>query len=145
MFKNKSVPAGHIDTLIGAHVVIHGEFHFSGGLYIEGRVVGKLIAEEGKEAVLTLADSGSIEGEVRAPVMVVNGRIDGDVHASERIELGAKARVEGNVYYKVVEMTAGSVLTGRLLHVEAAAQATEPHGAQLHETETAADFAVVGG
>ncbi|MGY0558663.1 MULTISPECIES: bactofilin family protein [unclassified Lysobacter] len=146
MFKNKSVPAAQIDTLIGAHVVIHGEFHFSGGLYIEGRVVGKVIAEEGKEAVLTLADSGSIEGEVRAPVMVVNGRIDGDVHASERIELGAKARVEGNVYYKVVEMTAGSVLTGRLLHVEAAAaQATEPHGGQLHETETAADFAVVGG
>lgn len=141
MFKNKSVPAAQIDTLIGPNVVIQGEFHFSGGLYIEGRVVGKLIAEEGKEAVLTLADSGSIEGEVRSPVMVVNGRIDGDVHASERIELGAKARVEGNVYYKVVEMTAGSVLTGRLLHVEAgASQVTELHG-----NEMAAEFAVVGG
>lgn len=142
MFKNKpSLPAGQIDTLIGPQVVIRGDFHFSGGLYVEGRVIGKLIAEEGQKAVLTLADNGSIEGEVRAPVMVINGRVDGDIHASERIELGAKARVEGNVYYKVVEMTAGSVLTGRLLHVEAA----EMRAAELSEAEAMVELAAVTG
>lgn len=142
MFKNKaSPPAGQIDTLIGPQVVIRGDFHFSGGLYVEGRVIGKLIAEDGQKAVLTLADNGSIEGEVRAPVMVINGRVDGDIHASERIELGAKARVEGNVYYKVVEMTAGSVLTGRLLHVEAA----ELRAAELPEAEALAGLAAVTG
>lgn len=120
MLKKKgSVPASQIDTLIGAHVVIQGDFHFSGGLYVEGRIVGKLIASDGEKAVLTLAENGSVEGEVRVPVMVINGRVTGNLHASERIELGSKARVEGNVHYKVVEMAAGSVLTGRLLHVEA--------------------------
>lgn len=122
MLKKKvSVPASQIDTLIGAQVVIRGDFHFSGGLYVEGRIIGKLIADEGKKAVLTLAANGSVEGEVRAPVMVINGRVTGNLHSSERIQLGSTARVEGNVHYKVVEMAAGSVLTGRLLHVE-----TEP-------------------
>ena len=121
MLKKKGgVPASQIDTLIGAQVVIRGDFHFSGGLYIEGRIIGKLIAEEGEKAVLTLADNGSIEGEVRAPVMIINGSVTGSLHASERIELGSKARVDGDVHYKVVEMAAGSVLTGRLLHVDAA-------------------------
>ncbi len=120
MLKKKGgVPASQIDTLIGAQVVIRGDFHFSGGLYVEGRIIGKLIAEDGQKAVLTLADNGSIEGEVRAPVMIINGSVTGNLHSSERIELGARARVEGNVHYKVVEMAAGSVLTGRLLHVEA--------------------------
>ena len=125
MFKNKPAHLeGQVDTLIGAQVVIHGDLRFTGGLYVEGRIVGKVIAEDGQRATITLAENGSIEGEVRAPVVILNGRLDGDVYASERVELAAKARVQGNVYYQVVEMLAGSVLTGRLIH----AGAHEGHG-----------------
>lgn len=119
MFKSK-VP-GHsdqIDTLIGQQVVIRGDVYFTGGLLIEGRVIGKIVAEDGQKAVLTLSQNGSIEGEVRAPVVIINGRLDGDVHASERVELESQARVEGNVHYKVAQMAAGSTLTGRLIHVD---------------------------
>ena len=120
MFKNKPAQIdGQVDTLIGAQVVIHGDLKFSGGLYVEGRIVGKVIAEEGQRATITLAENGSIEGEVRAPVVILNGRLDGDVYASERVELAAKARVQGNVHYQGVEMLAGSVLTGRLIHAGA--------------------------
>ena len=41
------------------------------------------------------------------------------MHASERVELAAKARVVGNVHYRVVEMRAGATLTGRLIHADA--------------------------
>ena len=56
---------------------------------------------------------------MHAPVVMINGRLDGDVHAAERIELAAKARVLGNVHYRVVEMNAGAQLTGRLVHADA--------------------------
>ncbi|MGH8075858.1 MAG: bactofilin family protein [Lysobacter sp.] len=126
MFKSKQAQhAGQVDTLIGPQVVIRGDFHFSGGLYVEGRIIGKVIADDGAPAVITLAEQGSIEGEVYAPVVVINGRVDGNVFASDHVELASKARVLGDVHYRVVEMAAGSVLTGRLLHVEAAA-ATQP-------------------
>ena len=126
MFKNKpSLPEGQVDTLIGPQVVIHGDLVFSGGLYVEGRVVGRVHAEDGAKAVMTLADGGSVEGEIRAPVVVINGRVEGDVHSSERLELAAKARVDGTVHYKGVEMAAGSRLCGRLLHVESVAQPAE--------------------
>lgn len=121
-FKSKpaSVPDGQVDTLIGPQMTIRGDLQFSGGLYVEGRIVGTVVAEASKPAMLTLAENGSIEGEIRAPVVVINGRLDGDVHAEERVELASKARVLGNVHYKVVEMAAGAMLTGRLIHADAA-------------------------
>ncbi|MBO7942334.1 polymer-forming cytoskeletal protein, partial [Streptomyces sp. S9] len=83
MFKTNSKPAplreGQVDTMIGSQVVIRGDLQFSGGLYIEGRIIGKLIAADGQPASLTLAENGSIEGEVRAPVVVINGTLHGDV------------------------------------------------------------------
>ncbi|MGH8084679.1 MAG: bactofilin family protein [Lysobacter sp.] len=155
MLKNKSnnVPAGQIDTLIGPQVVIRGDLQFSGGLHIEGRVIGKVFAEDGQKAMLTVAENGSIEGEIHAPVVVVNGRVDGDIHSSERMELASKARVQGNVHYKVVEMAAGSILCGRLLHVEVG-DAVAGHGevaqfrgsraADLPEAEAMVDVAAIG-
>jgi cytoskeletal protein CcmA (bactofilin family) len=120
MFKNKAAVARDgqgVDTLIGAHVTIRGDIHFTGGLYVEGRIVGKVVAED-EHAVLMLAEQGSIEGEVRAPVVMINGRMDGNVHAGDRVELAEKARVQGDVHYRVVEMNAGAQLTGRLVHAE---------------------------
>jgi cytoskeletal protein CcmA (bactofilin family) len=85
-----------------------------------------VLAEDGAPATLTLSEHGSIEGEVRAPVVVINGQLIGDVHAAERVELGAKARVQGDVHYQVVEMNAGAQLTGRLIHVGSMAALAPP-------------------
>lgn len=120
--KSKAPRAGNgsVETLLGARVRIRGDVHFSGGIYVEGNVQGGVFAEDGAtDAVLTLAESGVIEGEVRAPHIIINGQLHGDVYASQRIELGPKARVQGNVHYQVVEMAAGAMLTGRLIHGDA--------------------------
>ena len=130
MFGDRKSPRsnGHaVETLVGPHAVIHGDVVFTGGLYVEGTIRGKVCAEDGAKAVLTIADNGCVEGEVRAPVVIVNGRMLGDVHASERVELAAAARVQGNIHYKVVEMAAGAMITGRLIHADAPlAQLTGP-------------------
>ena len=114
-----------VDTLIGPQVVVRGDIEFSGGLYVEGRIIGRVTATEGAQAVLMLSEHGCIQGEVRAPVVMIDGRMEGDVHASERIELAAKARVNGNVHYRVVEMHAGAQLTGLLVHADATATVPE--------------------
>lgn len=119
--KSKPVRGGSsVETLIGAQVTVRGDVHFSGGLYVEGTVHGGVFAEDGaSSALLTIAEKGVIRGEVRAPMVIVNGELHGDVYATERIELGPHARIEGNVFYKLVEMAAGAVITGRMAHGEA--------------------------
>ncbi len=108
-----------VETLIGPRVVIRGDVQFSGGLYVEGKIIGKIIADEGSAAVLTISEQGMIDGEVHAPVVVIAGSLHGDIHASERVELSPTAKVQGNVFYKVVEMAGGATLTGRLIHADA--------------------------
>lgn len=116
-----------VETLIGPRVVIHGDISFSGGLYVEGKIIGKVVADDGQPAVLTVAEKGCVEGEVRVPVAVICGELHGDVFSSERIELAAKARVRGNIHYKMVEMSAGAMITGRLIHADTPmAQLTGP-------------------
>ena len=123
MFRDKGKGARNgtntVETLVGPRVTLRGDVAFSGGLYVEGRIIGKVLADEGGAAVLTIAEHGHVEGEVRAPVVVISGQMVGDVHAGERIELAANARVQGNIYYKVVEMAAGAMITGRLIHADA--------------------------
>lgn len=130
--KGKSARNGTntVETLIGPRVVIRGDVTFSGGLYVEGKIIGKVIAEDGAAAVLTVAEQGAIEGEVRVPIAVIAGQLQGEVHASERVELASNARVTGNIHYKVVEMAAGAMITGRLIHAEATPVAVPATGSE---------------
>jgi cytoskeletal protein CcmA (bactofilin family) len=113
--KDGQRPAVNVDTLIGEQCTIEGEVRFSGGLHVEGTIKGAVAAESGAEAVLMLSDKGRIEGEIRAPHVVINGHVRGDIIAAERVELAAQARIEGNIYYKVLEMAAGAQVCGHLV------------------------------
>ena len=106
----------NVETLIGPHVVIQGDLLFSGGLYIEGKVHGKVVAEAGADSLLTLAAGGVIEGEINAPKTVISGRLVGDLRSSERVELTETAHIQGNIHYRLIEITAGAAVSGQLIH-----------------------------
>ena len=105
-----------VDTIIGQQTRIEGDVHFSGGLHIDGQVKGGVIAEADSTSVLTVSEHGSIEGDVRVPTVILNGKVTGDVRSAERIELAAKARVDGDVYYNLIEMAMGAAVNGSLVH-----------------------------
>jgi len=109
-------PAGHFDTLISSRTTVEGDVHFSGGLHLEGRIHGKLVAEDGSDAVLRIAESGEVKGDVSVPHIVINGSVHGDVYASSHLELAEKASIVGNVYYNVIEMAMGASVNGSLVH-----------------------------
>ena len=48
--------------------------------------------------------------------MILNGSVQGDVYASEHIELAPNARITGNVYYNLIEMAMGAEVNGNLVH-----------------------------
>ena len=89
---NDKPGATTVDTLIGRQTEIHGDVRFSGGLHIDGKVVGKVVALNEKNATVSVSESGTVEGDVRAPTIVLNGQVAGDVHASEHIALGVSTR-----------------------------------------------------
>ncbi|GAB6042745.1 bactofilin family protein [Endothiovibrio diazotrophicus] len=114
-----------IQTLIGQHTELQGDVRFSGGLHVDGVIKGNVLAEPDSNAMLTLSEHGTIEGEVRVQNIVLNGSVIGDVYAEERIELDTCSRVTGNVYYNLIEMAIGAEVNGNLVH-QAGAGAKEP-------------------
>ena len=115
MFNRSDKQAANIDTLIGRNSSVQGDIEFTGGLHIDGRVTGNVHVAAGGQATLSVSEHGVIEGSVEAPQVVLNGTVNGDIFAAERVVLGAKARVRGNVSYGVIEMALGAEITGRLI------------------------------
>lgn len=102
-------------TLISRGTKVVGDLHFTGDLQIEGTVVGNIIADNGNDAKLVVAERGSVEGEIRVPVVIINGNVNGNVFSGKHVELAAKAVVEGNVHYQLIEMVKGSQVNGSLV------------------------------
>jgi iron-sulfur cluster insertion protein len=82
---------------------------FTGGLHVDGRIVGSVVAEPDFRAPRDAVGEGRDRGrECARPHVVINGQLKGDIIATERVELAAQARVDGNIYYKMLEMAAGA-------------------------------------
>ena len=116
-------------TLIAGHTEVVGDVRFDDQLFVSGKVVGNILADHEK-ATLIVGEDGTVVGEIRVPNVVINGRVEGDVYSTHKIEMAPQARVHGNVYYKVIEMQMGAVVDGHLMHEQSAA---EQHNGQSAE------------
>ena len=109
----------HIDTLVGQQTHLKGDVEFSGGLRVDGKITGKINAINDIESMLTLSELGQIDGEVRVPNMMINGQINGDIYAVGHLELADKAKITGNVFYRLIEMAVGAEVNGQLIRMSA--------------------------
>ena len=115
-----------IDTLIGKAARVLGDVEFQGGLHLDGHIEGGVRSDEARTSSLSVSETGSIAGPVRVPSVVLNGTVRGDIHATEKVVLGAAARVEGDVYYGVIEMTLGAQIVGKLVRLGPQGEVTAP-------------------
>lgn len=114
--KQSSKPQNRIDSLIGAGTRIEGNVSFTGGLRVDGEIIGNVTASGEQPSTLVVSEKARIDGEIRVSHMVVNGTINGPVFAAEFLELQARSRLNGDVHYNTLEMHLGAVVDGRLVH-----------------------------
>lgn len=97
-----------MNTIIGRDSKIEGVLEVEGGLRVDGTVKGKISATD----MLSVGDSGVIEAEVNVKTAVIGGKMVGNILAQERIELQAKAVVEGDIRTKNLIVEEGAVFHG---------------------------------
>ena len=112
MFGKKKQPP--IKSLIAVGTCIEGDVRFSDGLRIDGEVIGDIRAKDDEVSIVVISESATVTGHIYADHVIINGRVKGPVHASELLELQPKARVEGDVSYKALEMHQGATIIGQL-------------------------------
>lgn len=103
-------------TLISRTTQIKGDLTFSGELQLEGKVVGNIYSEGQKDARLVIADTGVVEGEIRVPVVIVNGTVIGNIYSTKQLEMAAKGMVKGSVHYNSIQMIKGAQVNGSMIN-----------------------------
>lgn len=115
MKKQNDKPCNTIDTLIGVNTEIKGDISFNGGLRVDGKVIGNILAGNDKSSTLVLSEHALVKGNIAVPHLVINGRIEGNVSGADSIELQAQAEIVGDVHYRMIEMALGASVNGNLV------------------------------
>jgi cytoskeletal protein CcmA (bactofilin family) len=96
------------EPLIGAGAAFDGVVAYRGGVRIDGRLVGEVIAD----GSLEIGETGEVRADLNVEELVVAGRLEGDAVASRRIELRASARVVGGLKAPTVILADGCQVEG---------------------------------
>ena len=103
--------ASDATTLISEGTQLSGDISFSGTLEILGTVSGNIVSEH-KDARVRVLNGGSVEGDVKAAIIEVNGAVKGNIYALNRLCLEPNCTVTGNIHYSNMEVRSGAQLTG---------------------------------
>ncbi len=107
------------DTLIGRHAEIHGCLRLQESVRIDGKVVGNIEAAKDQAISVVIGPNGEVQGDVMAGRIIVAGKVSGNIHAYERVELMASSLVQGDIKYASMAVEHGARLLGLLLQVDA--------------------------
>ncbi len=102
-------------TIVGTDTRIEGDMRFVGVVVIDGYVNGNITAGKDENVTLAISENGHVKGSVAAPHLLINGMVEGEVRATDRLELGPEARVIGDVQYNLMEMSIGAQVDGKLI------------------------------
>lgn len=112
MFNKKKQPA--IKSLIAEGSQIQGSYTFSDGLRIDGVVIGNVSGDSQSPTILVISETAIVTGEIQADHIIINGVVNGPVHARLLLELQPKANIHGDVNYAALEMHQGALISGQL-------------------------------
>jgi len=97
-----------LGSIIGKGTNIEGSVNIDGATRIDGTVTGKLVSND----TVTIGPSGVVKAEIKARSIVIGGRVEGNLIASEKVELQAKAELIGDITSKSLLVEHGAIFHG---------------------------------
>ena len=113
------------ETIVGPATEVHGRIVANESLRIDGRVVGNIESRQGKNVSIALGRTGMVQGDINAFRVLVAGRVEGNIYATERVELHEGAEVRGDITYGQLGIEHGAKLNGLMI----SKSGEEPEGA----------------
>lgn len=124
----RDIKEGRLSGFIGHGTVQTGEMNFQAMLRVDGHLTGRVTSENG---TLIVGTSGRVDANILVATAVVNGTVNGDIIALEKIELGRSAQVVGNIQAPRLTITDGAILEGSC----SMTKAKEAHEQRLAEKQ----------
>jgi cytoskeletal protein CcmA (bactofilin family) len=101
-------------SIIGSDLEIIGSLLATKSLRIDGTIVGDIKTKAGADVCIALGKTGLVQGNISGVRVLVAGRVEGNVLATERVELHSGADVHGDIIYAQIGIEQGARLSGLL-------------------------------
>ena len=115
--KTNELLRAQINTLIGKGTTVEGIVNFSGGLHVVGTIDGGAVSDQ-DDSVLIISEEALVKGDIKVKHLIVNGQVDGEIYVDGKVELFDKARINGDIHYKILELPVGAQVNGKLIRID---------------------------
>jgi cytoskeletal protein CcmA (bactofilin family) len=105
----RDIKEGRLSGYVGNGTVLTGETSFQAMLRIDGHLTGRVSSESG---TLIVGSSGKVDANIQVASAIVSGTINGDITATEKLELTRTARVLGNIQAPRLVIEDGAIFEG---------------------------------
>ena len=107
-----------ITTLIDKDIVISGDTSYTGGIRIDGKMIGNLKVHGEEDSLLIMGHGSKITGNVDVEKAIINGEINGNIKCHDYLELNTNSIVNGSIEYDIIEVQEGAKITGDLKFIK---------------------------
>ena len=117
----RDIKEGLLSGFVGNGTSLTGEANFKGMLRVDGHLSGQIKSEGG---TLIVGNNGQVDADIEVAVATIHGTVNGDINASQRLELGRAAKVNGNIQTPTLIIEQGAVFEGscKMVQQKAAAE-----------------------
>lgn len=112
----RDIKEGRLSGFVGHGTTLTGDTNFQMMLRVDGHLSGSLSSDGG---TLIVGSTGQLDANVNVGVANINGTVQGDVIATERIQLGRTARVVGNIATPKLLIEEGAIFEGSCSMIKA--------------------------
>jgi cytoskeletal protein CcmA (bactofilin family) len=105
----RDIKEGRLSGYVGNGTVLTGETNFQSMLRVDGHLTGRVTSEQG---TLIIGSTGRVDANISVSAALVNGTVNGDIIASDKLELGRTARVVGNIQTPRIVIEDGAIFEG---------------------------------
>jgi len=105
----RDIKEGTLSGFVGGGTVVTGEANFKAMMRVDGHLSGRVSSTSG---TLIVGANGKVDANIEVAVAVIHGTINGDIIATQRLELGRAAKVHGNIQTPSLIIEQGAIFEG---------------------------------
>jgi cytoskeletal protein CcmA (bactofilin family) len=122
----RDIKEGTLSGFVGGGTVVTGEANFKAMMRVDGHLSGRVNSSSG---TLIVGANGKVDANIEVAVAVIHGTINGDIIATQRLELGRAAKVNGNIQTPSLIIEQGAIFEGtcKMLQMTQAADKAKSH------------------
>src|SRR6266446_6511824 len=114
----RDIKEGTLSGFVGSGTAFTGEATFKAMMRIDGQLSGRITSSSG---TLVVGTNGKVDANIEVAVATIHGTVNGDIIATQRLELGRSAKVNGNIQAPSLMIEQGAVFEGSCKMTQAVA------------------------